>query len=112
VSAIQHHGEKALEHTDRDGQQELRQQMKTAKDDWREVVGSLGELLSALESRLQKWNELDRCLDELSNWLTETEAQLKNVEMKSTVAEKQAVVAQLSVSFRGMLFNTFDCVLK
>jgi len=112
VSAIQHHGEKALEHTDRDGQKELRQQMKTAKDDWRESVDSLGELLSALESRLQEWNELDRCCDELSNWLTKTDAQLKNVEMKCTVADKQAVVSQLSVSFRCVLFNTPDYVSK
>jgi len=108
VSAIQQHGEKALEHTGRNGQQELRQQMTTAKDDWREAVDSLGEQISALESRMQEWDELDKCCDELNDWLTKTEAQLKNIAMKTAVADKQTVVTQLSVSFHGILFNSCD----
>ena len=82
--------------------------MTTAKDDWREAVDSLGEQISALESRMQEWDELDKCCDELNDWLTKTEAQLKNIAMKTAVADKQTVVTQLSVSFHGILFNSCD----
>jgi len=107
VSAIEQHGEKALEHTGSEGQQQLRQQMKTASDDWKEAIDSLSELLAVLESRLQAWTKLDKCCEELSSWLSETEVQLENIEMKSAVADKQAVVTQLSVSFLAC-FLTFN----
>jgi len=103
VSSIEHHGEKVLKHTGSDGQHELQQQMKTVKDDWTEAVNSLIELAAALESRLQAWTELDRCCEDLSKWLTQTEVQLKNIEMKPAVTDQQTVVTQLSVSFLGML---------
>jgi len=99
VSAVQHHGETTLEHTGKDGQLELHRKMEAAREEWREATESLDELMSQLESQLQAWTEHDGCCEELSRWLTEMEIQLKNnVEMKSTVADKQAVVAQLCVS--------------
>ena len=71
--------------------------MKTICDNWTEAVDELSEVAASLETRLQRWNELDRCCEELGARLTATELQLKNVEMKSTVADKEATVTQLSV---------------
>jgi len=98
VNAVQTHGETASEHTGRDGQHELRQLMNTARDDWTEAVNSLSVLTASLEDQLQAWTELDKHCEELRLWLTETEACVKNVEMRSTVVDKQAAVTQLSVS--------------
>jgi len=98
-SAVQHQTEEVLKHTGREGQQELRRLMKTIRDNWTEAVDELSEVVASLDARLQRWTELDRCCVELSAWLTETEVQLKNIDMKSTVADKQAVVTQLCVRF-------------
>jgi len=99
MSAVQRRGETVLEHTGSDGQQELRQLMNIVRDNWTEAVDELSELAASLEARLQRWTELDRCCEELSAWLTAMEIQLKNIEMKSTVADKQAAVTQLCVRF-------------
>lgn len=98
VSTVQHHGEMVLEHTGSEGQQELRQLIKTLRDNWMAAIVELHEVTASLEAWLQRWTELDRYCEELSAWLTATELQLKNTEMKSTVADKQAVVTQLCVS--------------
>ena len=104
VSAAEHHGATTLEHTGSDGQQELHQLMTAARDDWTKAVDELREVAASLEARLLRWTEFDRYCEELSTWLMETEVQLKSVEMKCTVADKQAVVTQLCVSFFAVLY--------
>lgn len=59
---------------------------------------ALSDVRSALESRLQQWNDYETNLDRLITWLTDAENSLKNYSPKSTLEEKQEQYNKFNVS--------------
>lgn len=59
---------------------------------------SLSDVRSALEARLQQWNDYETNLDRLINWLSDAETSLKNYSPKSTLEEKQEQYNKFQVS--------------
>lgn len=59
------------------------------KIDFEKFNGTLSDVKSSLENRLQQWNDYENNLDRLVAWLTEAENSLKNFAPKNTLEEKQ-----------------------
>lgn len=79
--------------------------------DFERFTSALSDVKSALENRLQQWNDYEHNLDRLITWLGDAESSLKNYSPRSTLEEKQDQFNKFQVSFFSVIskvnFNEF-----
>lgn len=85
-------------HTATPGQQQIRRELETLNYDWQKYQSELKDAENGLEGALQAWEEYDSLYDSLSKWLSEKEAEVKDTELKSSLADKKAQVEKYKVS--------------
>ena len=90
--------DKSLPQTAPSGQQQIRHELDSLSHDWDLYTTKLTETLSGLEATKESWEEFDALYDTLSKWLRDMEIQLKDQELKSTLADKQGQVEKFKVS--------------
>ncbi|XP_068085330.1 muscle-specific protein 300 kDa [Anabrus simplex] len=67
----------------------MERDLANLKFDFEKFVAALNDVLHSLEERLQQWSEYEGSFDRLLQWLSESEAALKNYAPRSTLEEKQ-----------------------
>lgn len=67
--------------------------------DFERFTSALSDVKSALENRLQQWNDYEHNLDRLITWLGDAENSLKNYSPRSTLEEKQDQFNKFQVCF-------------
>lgn len=86
-------------------QEAMQRDVANLKFDLDKFVGALADLRSALENRLQQWNEYEVMLDNLLSWLADAEQSLRSYALKSTIDEKQEQLEKYKVSISCETFQ-------
>jgi len=94
---VQRLADGVLQQTGVAGQQEIRQQIITARERITDNVRRTSQLARELHTCLAIWNDVDMTCEQLMKWLKITESQLHNFELKSTLDEKHDQLDQLLV---------------
>ena len=89
--------DKTISNTSNPGQETLKREMSTLQTDCASLASDAEDARTELEGALRQWEEFDGTHEALLQWLTATEQMLKNLQLKSTLEEKEEQVAQLKV---------------
>ncbi|KAK6181528.1 hypothetical protein SNE40_009363 [Patella caerulea] len=89
------HGEKTLHTTGPHGQSIITHELSTLTQDWETLVERMGETQQGLMHAIQAVDHYDGTCEALNKWLREVEGEIKDVELKSTLNEKEAEVQKL-----------------
>lgn len=82
-------GESLYPHTNSDGREQLRQQLRSLKNDWNNYSEDLVSLQQKVDQCLQQFADFSESQEQLSNWLKEVEKSIQShTELKSTLQEK------------------------
>ncbi len=73
----------------------LKRELDALKSDWDSAKDEADSAQTALENALQLWKEFETSHTTLNNWLKNTEQQLKDIALRSTLEEKQEQVERL-----------------
>lgn len=92
-------GERLYPDTAATGREKIRQELRTAKDDWDSLFSSLNDTQRKVETFLHQWSSYSESQDQLMRWITETEGNLRaDVELKNTLPEKRVQLQSYRVS--------------
>lgn len=92
-------GEKLNTDTANPGREKIRQELRTAKEDWDRLFTELSEAQRRLDSHLMQWSSFADSQEQLLRWMTETEAALRaDVDLKNTLQEKRLQLQNHRVS--------------
>lgn len=82
-------GENLYPHTNPDGRELLRQQLKALKGEWDNYTDDLLSLAQKVDQCVQQFSEFTESQEQLSNWLKEVEKSIQShTELRSTLQEK------------------------
>lgn len=82
-------GENLYPHTNPDGREQLRQQLKALKSNWDNYTEDLQSLAQKIDQCVIQFAEFTGSQEQLSNWLKEVEKSIQShTELKSTLQEK------------------------
>ncbi|XP_076463750.1 muscle-specific protein 300 kDa-like isoform X7 [Babylonia areolata] len=95
LKAAQRDSDKTLPQTSTAGQAAIQREMATLQQEWDSLTGRMASTQKSLQTAVQAVEAYDNSCDALSRWIRDTESQLKDYEMKSTLPEKQAQVEKL-----------------
>lgn len=98
VKATHVQGEKTLPQTARQGQAHINGELESVTQDYETLATRLGETQQNLTHSIQALQAYDGSCESLNRWLRDVEAQIKDLELKSTLPEKQAQVEKYKVS--------------
>ena len=99
LKTAQSNSDKTLPQTSPQGQANIRQDGATLQQEWDTLTARMKSVQQTLNTALQALETYDTTCDSLNRWLRDTEIQLKECELKSTLAEKEAQVDKLKVRF-------------
>jgi nesprin-1 len=97
IHQVQNLADKTLTHTAQAGAQQIRRELDTLSYDWQKYISELNDAENGLQEALTAWDEYDTLYDILSKWLFERESEVKDNELKSSLADKQAQVQKYKV---------------
>ncbi|XP_055711373.1 muscle-specific protein 300 kDa isoform X7 [Phlebotomus papatasi] len=69
--------------------------------DFEKFKSALGDVKSGLESKIAQWSQFDSNMEQLLEWMSDSEISLKNYSLKSTLGEKQEQLTK----YRDLLKN-------
>lgn len=104
LAHIQQVADGILQQTGVAGQQAVRQQLNALRNRTNESCQLASQLKDELESHVSVWDDVDASHDSLLKWVKTMEAQLQNVELKSSLEQKREQLNQLKV----MLLKTAE----
>jgi nesprin-1 len=91
-------GEKLYPDTAAAGREQIRQELRTAKEDWDHLLNGLNDASRKFESYLNQLESYSETQDQLVKWINETEEMMVNdTEMKNTLVEKREQLHQRRV---------------
>lgn len=111
LKASQKEGEKTYLQTSHHGQASIRRELDTLKQEWDSLQSNMKETQRTLQHGIKALETYDVSCESLSQWLRETEIQLKDCELKSTLAEKQNQVEKLKVGHVSHPCKPGPCIL-
>ena len=79
------------------GCKQIERECDLLQHDWDQFIGQITSTNSCLDESLLSWQQFDKSFDALSKWLKETESQLTEYQMKSSVVEKKVQVEKFKV---------------
>ncbi|KAL8590280.1 hypothetical protein ACOMHN_006396 [Nucella lapillus] len=83
-------GEKLYPDTAAAGREKIRQDLRSAKEDWERLFSGLNEAQRRVDAFLMQWASYVDGQDSLSRWMAETEAALRtDMELRNTLQEKR-----------------------
>ena len=83
-------GEKLYPDTAAHGRETIRQNLRSAKEDWEKLFSSLNDTQRRVDSFLLQWSSYAEGQDQLVRWIGDTEATLRgDVDLKNTLQEKR-----------------------
>lgn len=83
-------GEKLYPDTAAAGREKVRQNLRTAKEDWERLFNALNDTQRRVDNFLLQWTSYAEGQDQLVRWLGDTEATLRaDVDLKNTLQEKR-----------------------
>ena len=88
------------------GKEKIKREMSQVQDDLSNLLSEVDDAKNSLQKVLQLWRDFEDSHEALNHWLHRTELQLKEVELKATLEEKQQQVVRLKVS---LLVSKSDC---
>lgn len=101
LASVQELSDKLLLETAPPGQQQLSRDVTALINEWQSWSARLATTQAALHEALSAWQQFDDLSDELTAWLRGTEVALTDAQLKSTLADKQAQLAQFKVATGG-----------
>ncbi|ESO86156.1 hypothetical protein LOTGIDRAFT_167389 [Lottia gigantea] len=110
VKNAHYHGEKAMQTTAPQGQATVQHELNTLTQDWENLVDRMGETQQGLMHAIQAVDHYDGSCDNLNKWLREVEGEIKSVEYKSTLNDKENQLQKLKNLLRDVneKQNQFD----
>lgn len=108
IATVGERAEKTLPQTAVAGQQQIRRELDSLRCDWDKYSNQLTNSKQGLSEALGVLEEFDSLFDNLSKWLRDVEGQMKDYELKSTLADKEAQVEKFKVGFYDLRFATFE----
>nr|KAG5692778.1 hypothetical protein BaRGS_009394 [Batillaria attramentaria] len=97
LHTAQKEGEKTLPQTSPQGQANVRRELDALKHEWDTLGGRMKDTQQSLVHAIKALETYDVSCESLNRWLRETESQLKDYELKSTLSEKQAQVEKFKI---------------
>ncbi|KAL5008450.1 hypothetical protein ScPMuIL_014031 [Solemya velum] len=83
-------GEKLYPDTASSGRDKIRQELRTAKEDWDRLFSNLGDAQRKVDSFLLQWSSYSDSQGQVLRWITETEGALRaDLDPKNTLQEKR-----------------------
>ena len=107
LKAAQQHCEKTLAQTSPQGQANIRRELDALQQEWDTLGKRMKDTQTSLVHAIKALETYDVSCEGLSRWLRETESQLKDYELKSTLPEKQAQVEKFKVRDVFSFFFSF-----
>lgn len=89
LKALEEHIEQHASNIPARSKEAMNRDLANLHADFEKFSGSLSDVKSGLENRLQQWNDYEVDVDRLINWLGEAENALKNYNLKSSFEEKE-----------------------
>ena len=90
LNAMIEAGEKLYPDTAAHGREAIRQNLRSAKEDWEKLFSSLNDTQRRVDSFLLQWSSYAEGQDQLVRWIGDTEATLRaDVDLKNTLQEKR-----------------------
>ncbi|XP_019623005.1 PREDICTED: nesprin-1-like [Branchiostoma belcheri] len=84
-------GEKTMQNTAAEGRSIIQQKLESLRKDWQAFSSSASETKASLENSLLQWGSYQESLDQLTNWLHQTESTLdKDLPLVADLKEKRA----------------------
>ncbi|KAK7104412.1 hypothetical protein V1264_019133 [Littorina saxatilis] len=90
LKAAQRECDKALPQTSPQGQASLHQELDALQQEWDALQDRMKDTQQTLQHAIKNMETYDVSCEGLNRWLRETESQLKDYELKSTLPEKQS----------------------
>ena len=105
VGRVRELSDKVLLETAPTGQTQISRDVSGLTHDWQTFLARLNTTQVAQQTACDSWEEFDQLSDSLSTWLRDTELQLNDQQLKSTLADKQNQLAQFKVWLLDLLIN-------
>lgn len=100
-------GENLYPHTNPDGREHLRQQLKALKNEWDNYSEDLVALGQKVDHCVQQFAEFSESQEQLSNWLREVEKSIQShTELRSTLQEKNLQLQNHMLMHQEILSQT------
>lgn len=97
VKSAHTQGEKTLPQTAAQGQANIRTELESLAQDWEALASRLGDVQQNLMHAIQALQAYDGSCDSLNKWLRDVELQIKDLDLKSILREKQGQVDKFKV---------------
>ncbi|XP_064624000.1 muscle-specific protein 300 kDa-like isoform X3 [Lineus longissimus] len=96
-------GEKLYPDTAAAGREKIRQELRTAKEDWDHLLNGLNDASRKFESYLNQLESYSETQDQLVKWINDTEQMMVNdKELKNTLVEKREQLHQRRASLQDI----------
>ena len=106
-------GEKLYPNTATAGRDDIRQKLRTLKQDWDTLYDDVSSSQRELDVKLVQWTSYEDSSQQLLNWLSNMEGQLKgSIPLMSTLDEKkkqqQAYRVRIHLTFTALMYFCGD----
>ena len=99
LNAVRNQGDKVIPQTATSGQASIRQELEALRQDWEGLGTQISDIEQNLVEAQQALVTYDGSCDSLGHWLRDTEAELKDQELKSSLEDKMNQMEHLKVKF-------------
>jgi len=91
-------GHSVLPNTSSAGKDTVNAELQQLRQTWDAIVAQMTSAKTALEASVSQWQLYDNTVEELTNWLSQTEAAVKaEADLESTLPEKRAQLERMKV---------------
>lgn len=97
LKAAQQNSDKTLAQTSPQGQANIHRELDALQQEWDTLGKRMKDTQNSLVHAIKALETYDVSCEGLNRWLRETESQLKDYDLKSTLPEKQAQVEKFKV---------------
>ncbi|XP_041351119.1 nesprin-1-like [Gigantopelta aegis] len=106
LTSVRRQGEKVIPQTAAHGQHTIQQELDILKQDWERLGSSITDIEQSLGQAQQALVSYDSSCETLGHWLRETEAEVKDQELKSSLDDKINQVEHLKVTVYHRVMNS------
>lgn len=89
---------KAMATSSAAGKEKVKREISQIEDDLANLLSEVDDVKNSLQKALQLWHDFEDSHEAIVHWLHRTELQLKEIELKATLEEKQEQVNKLKVN--------------
>lgn len=95
VDLVSKYGTKVIPNTIESGQAHIQQQIDLSKQDWEHLVGTIESTISAINNKIDQWNDFEKIRDSCMEWVRNIESNLLSIDLKPNLIEKKNQLEKL-----------------